>query len=130
MLYIASRVRHAASWIELRKDGVPISSSWINGVGPGETADLGELWSRILTEIRGSDALLFYAAASDFPLKGALVEVGVALAYGLPVFVVLEDVELDDFYRPVGSWIRHPLVRRFTSMDAALRAIAKAGRLR
>lgn len=90
-----------------------ITSSWIDEAGEGETADFGSLWVRIFAEITSADALLLYAETDDFPLKGAIVEVGAAIAMGKPVFAILPGVHLEErTLRPVGSWMAHPLVTR------------------
>jgi hypothetical protein len=93
-----------------------ISATWIDEDGRGETADFGELWQRLEEEIKSSTALLLYVEPDDFPLKGALVEVGMAIAMGKPVLVFHPGVEIDQVtYRPLGSWIKHPGVVLMTS---------------
>lgn len=120
--YIASRVRHAPLWRQSRdEDGWKITSSWIDEAGPGETADLGALWVRIEAEVARSERLILYVEPDDFPLKGALVEVGIALAHKIPIRIVAPGVEIDLVsYRPIGSWCRHPLVTFAKTMDEAL----------
>ena len=62
----------------------------------------------------------------DFPLKGAYVEVGVALGLDIPVFAVLPGVELEPRSdRPVGSWIRHPCVTLCPTLEDALRRASR-----
>lgn len=119
-LYVASRVHHAAIWRERRCAGVPINSTWIDEAGDGETADFGDLWARIWHEIHACTGLILYACADDFPLKGALIEAGIAMAFGKPVFVVLPGVELDARMRPIGSWILARNVHRCADVDGAL----------
>lgn len=123
--YVASRAsipERAAMWRKFRDvEGVQITSSWIDEDGEGQTKDLGNLWTRIEREITAADTLVLYARAADFPLKGALTEAGIALGKGKPVTVCLPDVELDArSFRPVGSWIAHPLVIRNDDIRAAL----------
>lgn len=114
--YVASRTSvpaRGAMWRQFRNSGVDIVSTWIDEDGVGETDDFSELWLRIQSEIDSCDELILYAEAGDFPLKGALIEVGMALAMNRPVVVCLPHVELEGrTFRPVGSWIAHPLVRR------------------
>ena len=82
------------------------------------------MWERIQHEVTTATALILYAEADDFPLKGALVEVGMALAAGVPVIAVLPGVELEPrSMRPVGSWMAHPLVSVVHGLDAAREAI-------
>ena len=120
--YVCSRTHHADLWKTARARGAPILSTWIDEAGAGETADLGLLWERIEREIRAATAVVVFARADDFPLKGALVEAGMAIAAGKPIRLVLApDVELESpSCRPIGSWIRHPLVHRFDSIQEAL----------
>ena len=124
-IYIASRASipaRAAEWRRLRDvDGHDITSTWIDEAGPGKTADFGDLWQRILNEVTSADRLILYVEAADLPLKGAYVEVGMALAAGIPVTVVAPDIEVDPHTcRPLGSWLRHPLVTQAPTMAAAL----------
>lgn len=112
-IYVASRTWHAGMWRETRAKGIHIISSWIDEAGEGETEDLGELWTRVQREVRSAARLVFFVQIDDFPLKGALVEVGMALAVGVPVYAVLDpDIKLEPrSMRPVGSWLHHPSVR-------------------
>lgn len=127
-IYVASRAskpERPAMWRYLRdKEGWPINSTWIDEAGEGETADNGELWERIRREVTGACGLIFYAEPEDFPLKGAYVEVGMAIAAGVPVAVVAPDVDLEPHTcRPIGSWMRHPLVSAFDNVTDAYRAL-------
>lgn len=98
-------------WRQLREAGIEIVSTWIDEAEPGETADLGELWVRIAREIASADRLVLYVEADDFPLKGAFIEVGIALGMGKPIVLVAPEIEFSaPSYRPIGSWIKHPLV--------------------
>jgi hypothetical protein len=122
-IYVASRVHHAWLWRELRAAGYPITATWIDESGEGETADMGELWARIREEITAATALVLYARADDFPLKGALIEAGMALAMGKPIFLVLDGVTLEEkSMRPVGSWILHSQVKRCPTLADAFAA--------
>ena len=120
MIYIASRVKHAPKWRKYRaSSGAAIISSWIYEAEEGQTSDLSELWARIRDEISLSSVLVFYAEADDFPLKGALVEVGIAMALRIPIRVVTPGVCLDKNCRPVGSWMRHKSVQVFSTVEEA-----------
>lgn len=127
-LYVASRAslpERGAMWRSLRAAGWPIISSWIDEDGDGQTADFAELWSRISHEVTTATALILYAEPSDIPLKGALVEVGLALAAGIPVFAVLPGIEFEPrSMRPVGSWLAHPGVIMPATLDIALASAA------
>lgn len=123
-VYIASRAsipERAALWRKYRSEGVNITSSWIDEDGEGETADFGTLWVRIAAEIAASHRLVLYAEREDFPLKGALIEAGIALGMGKLVVVCLPGLGvLPRNYRPIGSWIAHPLVIRDDDINAVL----------
>jgi hypothetical protein len=122
--YIASRAsipERSAAWRKLRDDGWHIVSSWIDEAGKGQTEDMADLWSRIEREVCGAERLILYVKPGDFPLKGALIEVGMALASNICIFVVAPEVELEPWScRPIGSWMHHPLVTRAHSMEEAL----------
>lgn len=124
-IYVASRAsipERAAMWRKLRDDyGYPIVSTWIDEDGPGQTADMAELWDRIHEEIITARSLILYAEPGDFPLKGALVEVGIAIGEGKSVYVVLPGVELEQpSMRPIGSWVKHFMVRIVPTLETAL----------
>jgi hypothetical protein len=124
LVYAASRasvLARGAMWRGLREQGAQIVSSWIDEDGENETADFGNLWSRIENEIRAADRLVLYAEPDDFPLKGALIEAGMALAMGKPVYLILPGVTLDPRnFRPLGSWAAHPLVQRIEDLREAV----------
>jgi hypothetical protein len=123
-IYVASRAsipERSAMWRSYRNVGAPIVSSWIDEAGEGETGDFGDLWLRIADEIGRSDVLVLYAEPDDFPLKGALVEVGMALGLDKFVFVVAPGVECHPrSLKPLGSWMRHPLVTRNDDLASVL----------
>lgn len=122
--YVASRAsipERSAMWRELRSGGVQITSTWIDEAGEGESADLVDLWRRIEGEVKAADALILYAEPDDFPLKGALIEVGMAIGMGKRVMIVAPDVALEPrSLRPIGSWALHPLVTFHQTMQHAL----------
>lgn len=130
-VYVASRAsvpERGAMWRKLRAEGWPIISTWIDEDGEGATADFGDLWQRIEREVTSAAALVLYAEPADFPLKGAYIEVGMALAARRPVFLVLPGVEVSGrAMRPIGSWIAHPLVCGMEHVHAALAAASGPG---
>lgn len=125
-IYVASRAsipERSAMWRALRDSGVK-ALTWIGEAGEGQTADFTDLWVRIQDEILCADGLILYAHGSDFPLKGALVEVGMALGMGHNVAVVLDQCELEPrSMRPLGSWAAHPLVKFCKTIEDAVRHI-------
>jgi hypothetical protein len=123
-VYVASRAsipERGAMWRALRAEGHNIVSSWIDEDGEGQTADFGDLWERICKEVTTADRLVLYVEPDDFPLKGAFIEVGMALAAGVPVFVVAPGVKIEPrSMRPIGSWMRHQNVTRAATVLEAL----------
>jgi len=123
-VYVASRAsipERGQMWRDLRASGVNVTSSWIDEDGPGETADFADLWPRIEREVTSSERLICYLEPDDFPIKGVLIEIGMALAAKVPVVIVAPDIELEGrTFRPLGSWIRHPLVTFAPTILAAL----------
>lgn len=124
MIYVASRAsipERAAMWRKLRDEGAPIISSWIDEAGEGETDSFEDLWDRIRMEVGSARLLVLYAEPDDFPLKGALIEVGMALGFDKRVHVVLPGVTLETrTCRPLGSWFNCRRVRRFDTLADAL----------
>lgn len=86
-IYTASKVKHAPLWRTLRENGWPVAATWIDEASEGETACYGELAARCLREVAQADVLLLYCEAGE-TLKGALIEVGAALALGKRVVCV------------------------------------------
>jgi hypothetical protein len=97
------------------------------GAGEGETANMSELWARIQREIESCERLVLYAEPEDLPLKGALIEAGIALALGKPVFVVFGNSPKESDYKALGSWTNHPLVSFANSVVAAMKDDLKTG---
>lgn len=129
MIYVASKTRHATMWRAYRAK-YPIISSWIDEAEAGQTADFGELWVRIKKEIRRSKALILYVEPDDaVTLKGALIEVGMALECDIPVIVCAHKISLDGLtLRPLGSWVKHPLVtliQTLRPLDTAFELVMK-----
>jgi hypothetical protein len=125
--YVASRASvpaRGAMWRAFRDQGVQITSSWIDEDGEGQTQSFTDLWNRIAQEIAAADRLVLYAESDDFPLKGALIEAGIALGMNKPVIVCLPAVDLHPrSFRPIGSWIAHPLVTRNDEIHSAVEAL-------
>lgn len=123
-IYVASRAsipERSAMWRQLRDDGWQITSSWIDEAGEGETTDFSELWDRIMREIADARKVVLYAESGDFPLKGAILEAGIALGMGKPVIVCLPGVTLESrSNRPLGSWIAHRNVTRCDHLQSAM----------
>ena len=114
-IYPCSKVRRKDMWGELSED-FPIKATRLSE--QSESIDFSLLWSRCIEEIKSSAALVCYAELGD-ELKGAAVEVGAALASGVPVFLVGSAEALKTAQE-------HPLVRKYgkASLRTALRDAA------
>lgn len=116
-IYTASKTRHAARWRDLRAQGVPVISTWIDEAGVGETSCFVDLWRRCVDEARRASAVILYREDDDV-LKGAFIEAGVALSAGRPVYAV--------GFGPEFSFLNHPLVRPCASLEEAVaRAVGR-----
>lgn len=90
-IYFASKTRHAQRWVALRATGLEISSTWIDEAGKGQSISWSDLWGRTFSEIKQSKALVFYGEEGEVQ-EGTLVEIGAAIASGIPVFWVGPEV--------------------------------------
>lgn len=115
-IYFASKVQHAPRWQALRDSGVPTVSTWIDEAGEGQTLDYAELSMRAVAEIGRATALLLYCEPGEI-LKGALIEVGAALASGTPVMCVGQCESLSRVFR------KHPLWTECDTVQAALGSV-------
>lgn len=117
-IYIASKACHAPKWRFLRDSGHPIISTWIDEAGPGQTTDFNDLWSRCIHESSTADVLVVYREAGEV-LKGGWVEVGAALAYGVPII----GIGIGEF-----SIAKFGRIRHSNSIDDAFAIIADMSR--
>ncbi|WP_264045622.1 hypothetical protein [Methylobacterium flocculans] len=109
-IYMASKTSHAPFWRQLRADGLPIISTWIDEAGKGETACFRDLWRRCVSEAATADYTIVYREPGEV-LKGAFVEAGAALS----AFRHVVAVGCDEF-----SFVNHPGVTRCSSLAEAL----------
>lgn len=117
MIYIASKTVHAPKWRALKDSGCPIISTWIYEAGAGESKSLEDPWLRCVQEATRADVLIAYRESEEV-LKGALVELGVALGRNKRVFLV-------GFDEPNFSFKNHPLVTSCRDMEHALTLAGK-----
>jgi hypothetical protein len=123
-IYPASKAKHAPWWRALRACGLPIEATWpdwpLNEPGaPAPTADDWRAhWDNCITGAAAADVLLFVDQV-DETAKGALVELGAALARGRRVFMVSDR----DW-----SFRHHPLVTSFKTLADAVRALTRAAK--
>jgi len=114
-VYVASKSIHGPQWRALRDAGLNIISMWIDESGEGQTVDWAALWDRCIAETKRADVLLLLHEPHETP-KGSLVEMGAALAKGLPIFYVGSPDLL--------SALKHRNVRTFNTLPEAIAAIA------
>ncbi len=105
--------------------GVPVISTWIDESEPGQTADWSDLWERSVFEASMAAALVVYNEPGE-RMKGALSEIGAALACGVPIFWV---GPVDDPEGSAYTVARHRLVTRCPTLSDAM-ALAQAAATR
>lgn len=127
-VYVASCMHHRGMWRHLRRlwasHNIHITSHWID-VGDDHVKAsplaLAGGWIENLRDIERSKVLVCFGEGKD-PLRGALVEAGIAMGQHKPVIIVDRDVP--DSHSPRwGSWQYHPLVMYRATVDDALTAI-------
>lgn len=83
-IYVASKaVAHGPMWRARRAAGWPIISTWIDESDEGATLDWPDLWGCCLAEAARAEVLIVYREPGEV-LKGAFIEIGVALAMSPP----------------------------------------------
>jgi hypothetical protein len=92
-VYIASKTKHAEMWKNLKAklaagQSFEINSTWIDEAGPGQSPDLADLAGRCIDEACAANLVIVYYEEGDSFMKGALVEMGAALALGRWVCLV------------------------------------------
>lgn len=120
-VYVASKAYYGPLWQSLRGElaktsDVRIISTWIDESGQGKTVDWPELWDRCIEEAATADALVAFYFPGD-TWKGALVEIGAALACGKPVYVAGS---------PDHSWVNHPNVTLVATVDEAFALLGQS----
>lgn len=103
-IYVASKVKWRYLWHSWRRNipsNVQINARWLDVYDVTGDAGCAELWQTIVEDVRDCDALIVLRADGDEQLKGAYIEIGIALALGKPILAV----GLDDH-----TFSKHPLV--------------------
>jgi nucleoside 2-deoxyribosyltransferase len=122
-VYTASKPRHARMWRAMRKAGLNVIATWINYKDDTEVSDWEKLWIDCANEAAAADITLVYVEKGD-ELRGAYVEMGIAMASGKTVFLANPDgVRVTDA-------VHHPRVTEFHSLEEALDAIEQFGQMR
>lgn len=111
MIYVASKTKHAKRWLTFRDAGYPINSTWLNEAGPNESSDLTDLWTRCCIEAKQAGVLVAYREKGEI-LKGAMIEIGVALSAPKPVLIVGDWENM--------SFLHHPTVKQVPTLNEAM----------
>jgi hypothetical protein len=118
-VYVASKAKHAAWWQALRSAGLDIVATWIDWPHNHDrtepsAADWSDHWQKCIQQASSCDVFLLHAMEDEVQ-RGALVELGAALATGRKVFIV----------SPYDwSWNNHPNVAVFKTLSDAVGALA------
>lgn len=123
-VYTASKLQVAAQWLELDSTWTHVyfHARWLKHqkIGTLDTPEFAKrFWQEDQEDVKNADALLVYGREGD-KLRGALVEVGMALAYGVPVIVVGE-------HSDYGTWQYHAGATRVKDLEAAGRHLEILG---
>lgn len=115
-VYTASKLHTAEIWKELHKawPEVYFHARWLKHIDLGTEdgpARAHEFWLQDEEDVLSSDAVLVYGRPGE-KLAGALVEAGMAIAWGIPVVVVGEHPDY-------GTWQYHPRVTRVSTLEEA-----------
>jgi nucleoside 2-deoxyribosyltransferase len=113
-VYTASKMKHAAMWRDLctATPHVQFHARWLKHSAIGTPDDSGQASEFWMQDVRDADAVLVYVEPGDH-LRGALVEAGMAIAYGIPVCVIGK-------HQDYGTWQYHPMVTRVPDIQSAL----------
>lgn len=121
-VYPSSKVKHAQMWLDLHKTNphAYFHARWLKhaDLSMDPTPENSKfLWLECVEDIKAADVLLFYTEEGEH-YKGALVEVGMALAFGVKVIIVGEHPDH-------GTWKWHPGVLQVGTLDIALKFIER-----
>lgn len=113
-VYPASKVKHAQKWLDLHANDPDFffHARWLKASKTESNFNdiaFERLWGMCQEDVENADVILAYAEKGDV-LKGAFVEVGMALAYGVKVVEIGCE----------GSWVNHEGVTRFETLEEAL----------
>jgi hypothetical protein len=87
-IYIASKTKYAFIWKRLRQCGFNIKSTWIDEADIGQTKDFKDLAERCINEIKECKYLILYNPYKKDIMTGALIEVGIAIAFNKIIICV------------------------------------------
>lgn len=120
-IYTSSKMRHGHMWRKIcdARSDVIFHARWLKHIQigtPDTPTHARKFWLQDQQDVRDADVLIVYAEPED-RLRGALVEVGMALAYGVPVIVVGE-------HEDYGTWRWHPAIHWADTLHNALELAA------
>lgn len=110
-LYVASIVKHAQMWRDLRaalEPSVRVTSTWLDAQEP---VNYPALWDKAIREASSCNFLIAYHEPDD-QWKGVFIEIGAALASSDTQVMIVGD--------PPGSWIEHDEVPRYPTIGDAI----------
>jgi nucleoside 2-deoxyribosyltransferase len=116
-VYFASKLTHGAKWRGLCEATPEIfaHARWLkhNKIGTESSKENAvKFWLEDEEDIETADFVVVYGEAGEH-LRGALVEAGIAIAFGKQVIVVGE-------HQDYGTWQWHPNVLRMSSLEDAI----------
>lgn len=120
-IYIASKMHHAPKWrAAYSRPDIHVVSRWPFLETQVDDCDTNcrKFWQDDFTDISSCDILILFAEEGE-NLRGALVEVGIAMGLGKQIIVIGD-------HSDHGTWWHHPLVRKVVDLEAAMKL---AGRL-
>lgn len=124
-VYPASKLRHAEMWERICAECAECTefqfhARWLKHVKMGTPDDAKNavmFWQQNIQDVLDADIVLVYAEKID-NLRGALVEVGIALGAKIPVIAVVDNDQ-------GGTWQFHPNVLRANNLQHALSCIPR-----
>ena len=90
--YVASKTKYVELWKDLRDEGLPIISTWIDEAGQEETKCQKESFAKFSTEIQDCSLFILFAMDEDI-MKGSYIELGIAMSHNKPVIIYCEDLK-------------------------------------
>lgn len=121
-IYIASKMHHAPRWREAySREDIHIVSRWpfLEPSIDSRPSNCRKFWQDDFIDIQTADIIIVYVEEGE-KLRGALVEVGVALAFGKFVVVIGD-------YPDFGTWRFHPQVVCAADFEDAIAMVKRLG---
>lgn len=121
-IYTASKISDAHLWHKFcaSNPNFIFHARWLkhNKMKTPDTAEFApDFWLQDEQDVKHSDAVLVLGQEGQH-LRGALVEVGIALAWGIPVIIIGDHPDY-------GTWQFHPGVRKVKDFEGAFAVLAQ-----